>query len=640
MTIKQYSIKTRVSALRVGSGVDTTQFETYFFDKTGKQPYLYQTQLATQPIAAGAIHVPTGSGKTAAAILAWLWRLKQGFPDVPRRLVYVLPMRVLVEQTYANATCWAAGLADVYKLMGGEVEEDWELHPEKPAILIGTMDMLVSRMLNRGFGMSRYRWPIPFAFLNNDCLIVCDEVQLMGNGLATVTQLEAWRQKYGSFGPCATWWMSATFDPEWLKTADHRGTDVAATGLDEADRNAGLKARYTAPKAVELVAAQDAGELAVRAHQPGTLTLVIVNTVEKAQNAFTEIRKLLAKQKAEAPEPVLLHSRFREPEREAAINKLTAGRIVVATQVVEAGVDISARTLVTEIAPWSALVQRFGRCNREGEYPSPGEARIICIDVDDKKPEPYQLEDLLEAKTNLAALGPNASLEQLERMGPPSKATYTHVIRRKDLLELFDTTPDLSGADLDISRFIRDQDDADVQVFWRDVGKDGPGEKEPAPARQELCNVAVYRFREFLKDRPAYRWDGLDKKWKRAKADEAAPGQLYLIPSAQGGYSEMGWDAKSKKNVSPLAVTPEPEEADETDGRSAWLEIAAHTDNVVRHADAVSAGIGLNERYSRVLHIAARWHDRGKAHHLSGGLAGRRAPSRKLGQERHQATAL
>ena len=35
-------------------------------------------------------------------------------------------------------------------------------------------------------------------------------------------------------------------------------------------------------------------------------------------------------------------------------------RIIVATQVVEAGVDISATTLVTELSPWSSLVQRFG----------------------------------------------------------------------------------------------------------------------------------------------------------------------------------------------------------------------------------------------------------------------------------------
>ena len=41
---------------------------------------------------------------------------------------------------------------------------------------------------------------------------------------------------------------------------------------------------------------------------------------------------------------------------------------MVATQVVEAGVDISSRVLVTETAPFFAIVQRLGRCNPAGEH--------------------------------------------------------------------------------------------------------------------------------------------------------------------------------------------------------------------------------------------------------------------------------
>ena len=41
--------------------------------------------------------------------------------------------------------------------------------------------------------------------------------------------------------------------------------------------------------------------------------------------------------------------------------------IAVCTQVIEAGVDISARTMWTEVAPWPSLVQRLGRLNRFGE---------------------------------------------------------------------------------------------------------------------------------------------------------------------------------------------------------------------------------------------------------------------------------
>jgi CRISPR-associated endonuclease/helicase Cas3 len=113
-------------------------------------------------------------------------------------------MRTLVEQTRENVRVWLEQLRDEYGkkdgeenglgwlakyspvvLMGGEDYGEWDLYPEREAILIGTQDMLLSRALNRGYGMSRYRWPIHFGLLNNDCLWVMDEVQLMGSGLAT-----------------------------------------------------------------------------------------------------------------------------------------------------------------------------------------------------------------------------------------------------------------------------------------------------------------------------------------------------------------------------------------------------------------------------------------------------------------------
>ncbi|MGH9397724.1 MAG: DEAD/DEAH box helicase, partial [Terriglobia bacterium] len=153
-------------------------------DEKKKQPYPYQEKLAHQPepgqpIKSCLIHVPTGCGKTAAAVLAWLWRRKTDTGNTPRRLVYCLPMRVLVEQTREKACEWVSNLKStiwpeidvtVNTLMGGEVEEGWELYPEKPAILVGTQDMLLSRALNRGYAMSRYRWPVHFGLFNNDCL--------------------------------------------------------------------------------------------------------------------------------------------------------------------------------------------------------------------------------------------------------------------------------------------------------------------------------------------------------------------------------------------------------------------------------------------------------------------------------------
>src|SRR5690606_32884639 len=98
---------------------------------------------------------------------------------------------------------------------------DWDLYPERDAILIGTQDMLLSRALNRGYGMSRYRWPMPFGLLNNDCLWVFDEVQLMDVGVATSAQLEGLRRVLQEAHPTVqSIWMSATLDERWLETVD------------------------------------------------------------------------------------------------------------------------------------------------------------------------------------------------------------------------------------------------------------------------------------------------------------------------------------------------------------------------------------------------------------------------------------
>src|SRR5262249_37066955 len=99
---------------------------------------------------------------------------------------------------------------------------DWYLYPERPAILIGTLDMLLSRALNRGYGCGRARWPVEFGLLHQDALWVMDEIQLMDTGLATSAQLQAFRQADSncSLRPCRTWWMSATLQPEWLRSID------------------------------------------------------------------------------------------------------------------------------------------------------------------------------------------------------------------------------------------------------------------------------------------------------------------------------------------------------------------------------------------------------------------------------------
>ena len=174
------------------------------------------------------IRIPTGLGKTEGVLAAWsLHRISNGDERWPRRLVWCLPMRVLVEQTEQVARVMAARMPvdirpDVHIAMGGEDSGEWFLYPERPAILIGTQDMLLSRALNRGYGSGRARWPVEFGLLNQDALWVMDEVQLMDVGLATSAQLQSFREtdRERSLRPCHTWWMSATLQPDWLRSVD------------------------------------------------------------------------------------------------------------------------------------------------------------------------------------------------------------------------------------------------------------------------------------------------------------------------------------------------------------------------------------------------------------------------------------
>ena len=100
-------------------------FDTLFRTATGHQPYSYQARVARDGLPA-VVQAPTGAGKTGL-ILAWLWRRLHG-PDregTPRRLIYALPQRSLVEQVASEAERWLGnlGLTDevaLHVVMGGE----------------------------------------------------------------------------------------------------------------------------------------------------------------------------------------------------------------------------------------------------------------------------------------------------------------------------------------------------------------------------------------------------------------------------------------------------------------------------------------------------------------------------------------
>src|SRR5947207_56861 len=169
----------------------------FFRIATTNAPFGFQVRARDSESNTVVLRAPTGLGKTDSVLVSWLHRRVTKPETTPRRLLWCLPGRALTEQVASVAEETIQRLAEaklmqpikIYRLMGGSEDNDAKLRPDEEAILVGTQDILLSRALNRGYARKPFRWPIDFALLNNDCLWVMDEVQLLGDGLATSTQL-------------------------------------------------------------------------------------------------------------------------------------------------------------------------------------------------------------------------------------------------------------------------------------------------------------------------------------------------------------------------------------------------------------------------------------------------------------------
>lgn len=352
----------------------------FYVAANGTEPYAYQERLAGAASLPNVVEVPTGSGKTLAIAVAWFYRRFSGrWPQTPNRLVYVLPTRSLSDQTRhvleaAADRLWKAGYLPepvlVHLLMGDDADDGWTTQVDRPSVVVGTQDMVLSRLLNRGFALPRTRWPMAAGALSHDSWFVWDEVQLMSNGLPTALQLSAARSTphFGVFAPSQDLWMSATVAPESLQTVDYAAPDPASplwfrlqpSDLEASALQAVAGSRRTLREAPvqgpsgrgspEKYAQQLAGYIKTLpddwAQAPDPLLLVLVNTVARAQAVHAAVEAWARERQYDL---ALLHSRFRGADR----NRLNAWvlspppdgakpRVLISTQVVEAGVDLSA----------------------------------------------------------------------------------------------------------------------------------------------------------------------------------------------------------------------------------------------------------------------------------------------------------
>jgi len=434
------------------SKLKVDDFRAFFREVYGHEPFAWQEELVRtlhtrhlsggdsslgmEQLWPGAVDVPTGLGKTAIIdAFVFLNALHPG--AIGRRLFFVVDRRVVVDQAYQHAEWLSGALAGehpgpvtrlvaeriaaagsgggplrVERMRGGTTWPwQWLDRPDRVAVIVGTAAQIGSRLLFRGYGVSKHRRSIDAALVGTDSVIVVDEAHIAAPmlqscstalGIDRVHDEDEQRAVQQIARPAQIVSMSATHDgdaPGWVQRIDPDSeTHEAVRRLRSAKRLTTLEIKPGRPGAagatIAKALAQCAKDLVDDEHQ---VVGVICNTVRRARRTFRALQEISGR-----PEGVaLLTGRMREYDRDrwtdlwlerfaASDGVRTDGDdaprqqpteaegpwFLVATQTVEVGADLDLDGLVTESASLDALVQRLGRLNRRGR---PLTARAVVV---------------------------------------------------------------------------------------------------------------------------------------------------------------------------------------------------------------------------------------------------------------------
>lgn len=426
----------------------------------GHSPFTWQTELVKQILETGEwpdqLAVPTGGGKASVVdihVFVNACSLHLGV-RVPRRLHVVVNRRALVDSQYAKAVKIARQLESATEadgvifaaaqalralrigsesspLMVGHLRgnlSDRILPIEDPssvAVVAATPDMWGSRLLFRGYGSKIHARPRETGVLAFDSVMVLDEAHLNRQLLSTSRRVRELQKLNPEINIPVLQVMETTATPTESLQTDFKRIDVQFGEL-ESDANALLKKRFLAVKDFEYVSCPKwTGKpgnkpvveevlkrcLMLQQESRGTVGC-IVNHVETALKVTQILRKqgltveLLVGRMRPADVESLQTRRpgIFEPQGNPDVD------VVVSTQTLEVGIDANFRHLITELAPGTALVQRFGRCNRLGDF---GDSTVVIlgpneVDAITKDFPPYTRAELVSAY---------GWLKQLEALG-------------------------------------------------------------------------------------------------------------------------------------------------------------------------------------------------------------------------------
>lgn len=543
----------------------------------------------------------------------------------------------------------------VRRLRGGiPREDDWARSPSQPTVLCSTVDQVGSRLLFRGYGVTDSMKPVHAGLIGSDCLILLDEAHLAEPFRQTLGWLKLYQgRKWREVDEAAPWrfaLLTATpgeqgqecfslenddkahpvlekrlsaSKPARLITLGKpkRRANAAAPAEDEgeeSDQN-DLSRRATAiveevRKALEHFSKSDRGVIAPAIG-------VVVNRVARARTVFERIRSELKAEieAAEVGEPILMIGPARPVERDTLAVTLgpirtqiwRAGErrplqmplILVATQCIEAGVDLDFDALITEAASLDALRQRFGRLNRAGREIEPY-ASIVCTnsDLSPRHDDPIYGRAIHSAWRHLTeaserssgkvvdfGLGAFSGPMESDALAPKADAPVllpAHV-------DLLTQTSPIPAADPDIGLYLHGTDrQADsITIVWRaDVDPDRHRHDETRsilmlarPRSAEAIELPIWAVRRWLMGRDriqnylgdvagmapeedvgrltggaglqVFRWRGDDERSRWIYPNELRPGDTVVVPARYGGVDEFGWNPGSKRVVKDVGRT-------------------------------------------------------------------------------------
>lgn len=524
-------------------------FGALYQDKQGKPvaPFPWQSRLAKQVDERGwpeCIDLPTASGKTACIDIAvFVLACQADRPTnertVGRRIFFAVNRRVIVDEAFDRAKSLAQKLLvvqdgilkyvadalreisgdkkapplDVAQLRGGIYRDRaWARSITQPVVVCTTADQLGSRLLFRGYGVSRSMQSVHAALTACDSLVLLDEAHVTRAFCQTVQLLTKYQKARTDAGnvipPMGFVQMTAT--PWGVKDRFE---------LDKDDRSHPIiKVRQEASKPAVLVKLDKkkpiADEIISRAFAALSNARkaigIIVNRVQTARDIEAGLRARLAKAEKQGDIHLVI-GRMRPIDRDDLQDILRdlvgPGRpdvfsadarpvVVVATQCLEVGADYDFDALITECASIDALRQRFGRLNRKGR-PIQAAAAIVTNEESTKGNDPiysdaikHTWEWLWSNKDENSQVDFGiAAFKQLWEMVEAEQATYLDEGCVKPLLSPTQNAAVLLPAHLDalcqtnpqpvpspdVSYFIHgpQRDNAEVNVCWRaDLGPD------------------------------------------------------------------------------------------------------------------------------------------------------------------------